>query len=468
MIWANDIFQPKLCAIDFSVDSSELGVQTKFCKGDNLQIQLSLGGSAKRSVASGTPAIYRWYSLVKCQIEDGVEKMYEIKGIPDMRIRVITANEAIGYKDFIISSYNVANATIWGGTEIGAYFDLMNYVSSVNAKTISAIGGNNGTTELWLRSETRINPGALMRGFFGGRSYTLTNESSDYFDSDASNGQLGNIFFSGTGNMDYTLDWIMATDINLPYPQEYRYYSDKLLYAILDHRLQVKHVEELSLLNEEVILDSDGNIETVYYHLGTGYNLEDMASGCYQVQVCRVPKTRNTFDFSKVVADSEIFEILISAEKTILYNFSHYKPLFGCIFNNQTDYMFRLTGSVCGEATEYTSNNSEFDTYDNRNIRTRGFPSAIYQLLIGGLSGIPEATIIKLMLALQCKDLIINGEYALIASGQSKLEEKNSFVDGNKLIALKIQKRANKYISSADKQGLFAGGQAPTLVTKYV
>ena len=313
MIWANNIFQPKLCAIDFSVDSEGLRAQTKFCRGDNLQLQLSIGG---RNVA------------------------LDIEG--------------------------------------------------------------------------------------------ANNEGEDYHDGD------------------------------------FDKYPYTLMYAVLDKYRQIKLGGLLSLINTESIINESGYVETVYYHLGASRELASLANGMYTVYISKVPKSNNVFNFDTIVADSEVFEIIDTPEKTVLFNFQHYKPLLGCIFSDATNYMFRLSGYLRKNLTEFSANNSEFETYDNRNIRTIGFPTATYTLTIGGVCGIPEETLTKLLLSLQCKDLIINGEYALIASGQDKLEVVDSLMDGNKVVNLKIQKRSNKYVSGSNTQGLFAGGQAPTLSGKYV
>lgn len=454
MIYSPNIFQPKLCAIDFSVDSNRISGYTKFAKEDSLTLQISIFTDFYRKFTENQ-IVYRYRSIFANTLEQ--DKVIDEELVLRLNLE--------GFANpFLLTPLDYVNVT-------PAYISVRDTL--LNNQVLSAIvsWGNNPTNSIVTISYTG-QEGKLTPDILYGLGFGLINEENyaaraiepyAFFDSDLTNEEKQALF----GSSDISLTFEGFSNIYTDLLVDNYVNERQLTYGCLNELGILRLNGVFSVAGFEAALSEDYEIIGKYTHLRTNISLKTLDSGGYRFLLNLCPLGEDTFTMNNIVADSECIEILDSADNTILFNFQHYKTLFGCIFDGETNYMFRVTGDRDIQENELAVSSSEFSTYDNRNIKTSGYLKNVYTLIIGSIKGLPIETIDKLMLALQCKNIIINGEEALISAGQDKLDVLLQFNNGNVSFKLKIQPAKTKLVSSSAKQMIGVKGKTLMLNGKY-
>ena len=545
MIFAPNIYQPKLCAVDFSVDSTKVHGYTKFTKTESIDVQMSFSPE----------------SLITAPIN--VNYLVEIK------MFAIFPNSAyltsFSFNSRITNQQRLNDTLLFLRLRLEDYWaidvrfnraEILITETSGESKLIPIVIGSPypvsaivGVIQMYLFDDYKIRIQQLpsiitdFESYNTGLAVTLIphNETSaplrtiplNWVRTDeASDGKL---YFHLFGRMDlsdipdlecgcyymvlshYALDaspfyeWDVRTPLEAPVSYGL-YVSIQREYGVVQSTLTTRSLPVTREQIRQTYLSSaySGlNIGVGLYSLQT-FSLTDFGTGeAIRMRVMAILKNNPSidqklqilywlaenylnsempvsvlgslaeyverFEFNydptplpkmynpdRVLANSEIFEILDKPDRTVLINFKHDKDLLGTMFENlETDYKFRVAGVFRKELPEWGGSNEEFSTYDNRNIRLSGYPTEIFTLTLGTLRGLPRETVTKIFLALQCRYLIINGIPCKMVAGQSELDIVERYMNGNTIFNIKVQPAENKYISGSAKTALHAGGQTP-------
>lgn len=448
MIYADNIFQPSLCSIDFSVDASESKGHTKFLNGDTLTVQLSIGGEEEYETTDNGVPIYKWVGLVDTKVVNGATTYTAVTSNPFCVVLWFNY-PPYGLKksnSIYISAEDYTN-------KVGGYDILKAALNEFECRTLEVSGGGNPeNAKLVVAATTTNNLSSAMLDyscFFGGLDYNH-DRAYDCINSEQMEANKLSLF----GSSELGITWSGFNSLYQEYYNgDYEQYPNKLMVFLLNKFKQVQLAIPMPLIKTETVNNSAGYAQTIYFHTIGQAQLDGIPVGMYSLVACLLPKASNDLDFDKVVCDSEAIEVLPhGTANTVLINFKHYKTMLGCIFNENTNYMFRVIGEPRPWLREEASNAEGFTSYDTRNIQIGGYPVSKYTLSLGGLKGLPRELLFKIMLAFQCKELIINGEPALLADNLTKFEDEHVFSNGNKTVKIKIQEKSTKYIKSANQQ----------------
>lgn len=454
MIYADNIFQPALCAVDFSVDASETKGHTKFLNGDALTIQLTIGGEEEYETTDSGVPIYKWVGLVDTKIIAGESVQTAITDNP-LSVKITFSLGALGLftQALQVTASDYINREAESGNANNSFVILRSFLEAFNCRTLEVTGGSNPENAklvITALTDNKIAPSTLDYScFFGGLDYNH-DRTHDYINSAQMRANMLSLF----GSSEIRVRWIGFNSLYQEYYNgDYEQYPNKLMVFLLNKFKQVQLAIPMPLVKTETANNSAGYAQTIYFHTIGQAQLDGVPAGMYSLVACLLPKSSNNLDFDKVVCDSEIIEVLPQGTvNTVLINFQHYKTMLGCIFNENTNYMFRVIGEPRPWLREEASNAEGFTSYDTRNIQIGGYPVSKYTLSLGGLKGLPREMLFKIMLALQCKELIINGTPALLADNLTKFEDEHVFANGNKTVKIKIQEKSTKYIKSANQQ----------------